>query len=397
MLNKSPTITTNSNQNLEKAIQSNHGLWTQWRQYLHANPETAFEEFNTSAFVAEKLESFGIEVHKGLAITGVVGVLKKGTSSKSIGLRADMDALDIEELNTFDYISKKKGKMHACGHDGHTIMLLATAQYLSGDVNFDGTVYFIFQPAEENVAGGKVMIDDGLFEQFPADMVFGIHNWPNIETGHIATRVGALMASNDTFEITVHGKSVHGAMPEQGIDPIIIGANIITQLNMIVSRLINPIDSAVISVTQIHAGSAWNVIPDSCVIRGTVRAFSPEVRKHLQHHIINIAENCASGFGTTSTIDYNLLYVPTINTPETTKIAIAVATECIGSDKVHTNIAPTMAGEDFGYMIDEVGGTYVWLGNGDSASLHNSKYDFNDEIIPVGVKYFVNLVETILK
>ena len=385
-----------SQNKVKQYCQSNLEHWIQWRHQLHMNPETAFEEFETSAFVIEKLKSFGIKVHTGLAKTGVVGVLKKGTSEKSMALRADMDALDILEENTFDYVSQNIGKMHACGHDGHTTILLATAQCLAMDINFDGTVYFIFQPAEENVAGGKVMIEDGLFKNFPADMVFGLHNWPGIELGHLATRFGALMASNDTFKIIVQGKSTHAAMPEKGIDPIVVGADMVGQLNKIVSRNINPLDASVITVTQIHSGSTWNVIPDECIICGTVRAFEPCIRDALQHRIEKVAKSCADSYGTTATIEYKRLYCPTINTPEMTSIALTVAKQCVGEDKVCDTVPPTMAAEDFGYMINAVGGNFMWLGNGNTENLHNSKYDFDDRIISVGVRYFIGLVETVL-
>lgn len=377
-------------------ISNNKEKWIEWRHHLHQNPETAFEEFETSKFVAQKLESFGLEVHTGLATTGVVGVLKNGTSNKSIALRADMDALDIEEQNDFSYISKIKGKMHACGHDGHTTMLLAAAEYLSQNKDFDGTVYFIFQPAEENVAGGKVMIDEGLFKQFPADMVFGMHNWPGIKLGTFATKSGAVMASNDMFEINVRGKSTHAAIPEGGLDPIVVGADIVSQLNKITSRNVSPKEASVVTVTQINSGSAWNIIPDNCQIRGTVRAFSNSVRDLLQQRIEQTANGVAESYGTTADVKYNRAYCPTVNTLDETNIAISVATDTFGKENVDPNPESTTAAEDFGYMLQEVNGNFMWLGNGDSQALHNSKYDFDDKIIPNGVEYWISLTNHIL-
>ncbi len=368
---------------------------TAWRRDLHAHPETAFEENRTSNLVATKLEEFGILVHQGLAQTGVVGTLTTGPGP-SIGLRADLDALDVEELNEFDYKSTCFGKMHACGHDGHTAMLLGAARYLAETRKFRGTVQFIFQPAEENEGGGKVMIEEGLFENFPVDAVYGMHNWPGQEAGLFAVTDGPLMASFDIFELTIIGRGAHGGMPHKGIDPIPVAAEIIGALQTIVSRTIDPVDSAVVTVTQVHAGNAWNIIPDSVLLRGTVRSFKPEVQ-HLQEVAIRrIAEGICRAHDCRLETVYQRRYPPTINETEATKAAVRAAADVSAPDKVITDPTPSMGSEDFAFMLNEKPGCYVWIGNGsveEGKMLHNPKYDFNDNILTIGASYWARLVE----
>ena len=371
--------------------------WVGWRHQIHQHPETAFEEVRTSRFVAETLQSFGLEVHRGLAKTGVVGVLKSGASERSVALRADMDALDILEENDLPYASRNPGKMHACGHDGHTTMVLAAAEYLSQHRDFDGTVYFIFQPAEENLAGGKRMIDEGLFKRFPADLVFGMHNWPGIPEASFATRPGFFMASYDMFEIRVHGRSAHAATPERGMDPILVGADIVSQLYKIVGSDLGPQDSGVITVTQFHGGSTWNIIPEQASIRGSVRAFTNEVRDTLQRRIEQTAHGVAGAYGTDVAVDYRRTYCPTVNGESGTKLALGAAVATVGDEQVDPEVEPTGVAEDFGYMLEEVEGNFIWIGGGDGPFLHSSRYDFNDRIIPAGVEYWIRLAHSALK
>lgn len=374
-----------------------------WRRHFHQFPETAFEEINTSQFISSKLKSFGLKVHEGLGETGVVASLSSGDGSKKIALRADMDALFIEEKNTLPYKSQNIGKMHACGHDGHSTMLLGAANYLAQHADFNGTVYFIFQPAEEGRAGAKKMIDDGLFELFPADCIFGMHNFPDIPQGHFAIKTGAMMASFDCFEIVLSGQATHAAMPHLGNDVLVATAQVITALQTIVSRNINPADSAVLSITQVHGGNTWNAIPDSVVLRGTYRCFNQTVQELIKERLIQIVESIAQGFNLTAQIDINpenAGYPVTYNTDAETAIAIEVAQELVGIDNVDLNPQPSMGSEDFSFMIQEKPGCYVWLGNGSSDGdclLHNPHYDFNDEILTVGASYWVKLVEKILR
>ena len=369
---------------------------TFWRRDLHAHPETAFEESRTSNFVATKLNEFGIQVHKGLAKTGVVGTLTTGPGP-SIGLRADLDALDVEELNDFDYKSTCSGKMHACGHDGHTTMLLGAARYLSETRKFRGTVNFIFQPAEENEGGGKVMIEEGLFEKFPVDSIYGMHNWPGQEAGVFAVTDGPLMASFDVFELIIVGRGAHGGMPHKGIDPIPVSAEIISALQTIVSRTIDPVDSAVVTVTQIQAGNTWNIIPDSVLLRGTVRSFKPEVQNIQELAIRRIADGICQAHDCRLEMVYQRRYPPTVNEAEATKSAILAAADVTAPDKVILNPTPSMGSEDFAFMLNEKPGCYVWIGNGfgeGGCMLHNPKYDFNDKILTVGASFWARLVET---
>ena len=385
-----------------KEIEVMQAEMREWRQHFHQFPEIAFEEVNTSAFIISKLKSFGLIVHEGLGKTGVVASLSSGTSPKAIALRADMDALFIEEKNTFAHKSKHTGKMHACGHDGHSAMLLGAAKYLATHHDFNGTVYFIFQPAEEGRAGAKQMIDDGLFELFPADCVFGLHNFPDIPQGHFAIKPGAMMASFDCFEITLSGQATHAAMPHLGNDVLVAMAQVITGLQTIVSRNVNPADSAVLSITQVHGGQTWNAIPDSVVIRGTYRCFDSGVQDLIKDKLIQIVESIAAGFDLKTQITINpenAGYPVTSNTEVETAIAISAAQEIVGIDHVNLQPVPSMGSEDFSFMLQEKPGCYVWLGNGSSDGgclLHNPHYDFNDDILAVGASYWVKLVETVL-
>jgi amidohydrolase len=369
-----------------------------WRHDIHAHPETAFEEHRTAEFVAARLSEFGIEVDRGLAGTGVVGTLRGAApGSRAIALRADMDALHIHEKNGFDHASQNPGRMHACGHDGHTTMLLGAARYLAETRNFAGTVHFVFQPAEENEAGGRRMVEEGLFRKFPVESVFGMHNWPGLATGQFAVRTGPMMAAFDIFEITVKGKGAHGAMPHNGIDPVPIAAQIVAGLQTIASRNAHPLESAVVTVTQIHGGDTWNVIPDEVVLRGTTRSFRPEVQDMIEANMRRIAESTAAAYGASVAFMYDRRYPPTVNTAAETEVAASVLAEVVGEANVRRDLLPSMGGEDFSFMLQEKPGSYVWIGNGeDVASLHNSSYDFNDEVLPIGASYWARLVERVL-
>ncbi len=373
-----------------------------WRRDLHRHPETAFEEHRTADFVAGKLADWGIEVHRGLAGTGVVGLLAGARDSgRKIGLRADLDALHIKELNDFEHRSQNDGKMHACGHDGHTAMLLGAAKYLAETRNFDGSVAFIFQPAEENEGGGRVMIEDGLFERFPVEGVYGMHNMPGRAAGTVGLRVGPAMAAFDIFELTVTGKGSHAAMPEQGIDPIVVGAQIVNGIQTIASRRTEPLDSVVVSVTQFHAGDTWNVIPHTAVIRGTARSFRKDTQDRIEADIRRIAEGIAASQGASVEMRYERRYPALVNTGRETELAAAVAAEVVGEDKVEVGAQPLMGSEDFAYMLQEKPGCYIWLGNGTEGgpggcAVHNPHYDFNDEISVIGASYWAKLVERTL-
>jgi amidohydrolase len=367
-----------------------------WRHEIHSHPETAFEEVRTAGLVADRLKDFGVEVHTGLAKTGVVGVLKCGSSDRKIGLRADMDALDLQEMNDFEHKSLHNGKMHACGHDGHTTMLLGAARYLAETQNFDGTVYFIFQPAEENVAGGRVMVDEGLFDRFPCQDVYGMHNMPGIPAGQIALMPGPMMASADFFHIRVDGVGAHGAFPHEGVDPVLIGSELVMALQRIVSRTTNPLHQAVISVTQFNAGHTTNVIPEFAELAGTTRAFLPEVQDMIEREMQRVCEGIGAAHNARVTFTYDRRYPPTINTPEETERASRAAAVVVGEDNVRRDLQPVMGAEDFAWMLKAKPGCYVWVGNGTGKGgcmVHNPKYDFNDDILPVGASYWVKLVE----
>ena len=374
-----------------------------WRRDIHAHPETAFEEVRTADFVAEKLAEFGIEVHRGLATTGVVGVLDGQTNKtgRAIGLRADMDALHIQELNGFDHRSRHDGRMHACGHDGHTAMLLGAAKYLAETRNFDGRVTFIFQPAEENEGGGRVMVEEGLFEKFPVEAVYGLHNMPGMPVGSVSLRSGPAMAAFDIFEIVVTGKGTHAAMPQLGIDPVVTGAQIVTALQTIASRRVAPLDAVVVSVTQFHAGDTWNVIPETAVIRGTVRSFRKDTQDRMEQDIERIARATCEAQGATMTLRYERRYPALVNSAAETEIAAAAAARVVGADKVTLGADPLMGSEDFAYMLQARPGCYIWLGNGSEGgpggcAVHNPRYDFNDDIAVIGASYWATLVEQVL-
>jgi amidohydrolase len=369
-----------------------------WRHHLHAHPETAYQEVDTADFVARLLTEWGIEVHRGLAATGVVGTLKVGTGPRAIGLRADMDALDLEEHNQFDHRSRTPGKMHACGHDGHMAMLLGAARHLARTRRFDGTVHFIFQPAEENEAGGRRMTQEGLFKLFPVEAVFGMHNMPFLPEGRIAVRPGPVMASSDFFEVVVSGKGTHGAWPHTGVDVIGVASEIVLGFNHVVARTVNPLESAVISATQFNAGHTSNVMPDSARVIGTARAFSPELQDHIERRMRQVCNGVASAYGAEVAFTYQRRYPPTINHPDEAEFSAQVAARVVGVERVLRNEPPIMAAEDFAWMLLEKPGSYVWIGNDSGhqggSMLHNPRYDFNDRILPVGASYWVELAES---
>lgn len=379
-----------------------HAQMRQWRRHLHTFPETAFEETQTAQFIAEKLADFGLEVHRGLGKTGVVAQLAAGSGGKKIALRADMDALWIQELNTFAHQSRHGGKMHACGHDGHSAMLLGAASYLADHRRFNGSVYFIFQPAEEGRAGAKQMIVDGLFEKFPVDSVFGMHNFPDIPLGHFAVKSGPMMASFDCFEITITGQACHAAMPHLGNDAIVASAHLINALQTIVSRNLDPAESAVVSITQIHAGNTWNAIPETVVLRGTYRCFNDAVQTLIAGKIRLLTQAMCTAFDVTAGILFNPEnpgYPVTVNAESETALATSAAVAVAGEACVNRQPPPCLGSEDFAFMLQEKPGCYLWIGNGSSENgclLHNPHYDFNDDILPVGAAYWVKLVETVL-
>lgn len=370
-----------------------------WRQDFHANPELLYDVHRTARTVAEKLRSFGVdEVATGIGRTGVVGIIKgkSNGSGKVIGLRADMDALPITERTDKPYASQNAGKMHACGHDGHTAMLLGAARYLAETRNFDGTVAVIFQPAEEGGAGGKAMIQDGLMERFGISEVFGMHNLPGIPLGQFAIREGGIMAGTDEFVIDVTGHGGHAAMPHLAIDPVIVCAHLITGLQTLVSRNLDPIRSAVLSVTTVNAGTAHNVIPRTAKIAGTVRTLDEAVRTQMEERINRLVPQLAQAFGASAQVNYRRGYPVTVNAPTQTAFSVEIAREIAGADKVDPAVDPTMGGEDFAYMLQARPGSYIFLGNGESSELHTDTYDFDDEAIPFGVSYWVRLAERAL-
>lgn len=376
-----------------------HEEITGWRRDLHAHPELLYDVHRTAGKVVELLKSFGVdEVVTGMGRTGVVGVIKgrQATNGKVIGLRADMDALPIKEATGKPYASTTEGKMHACGHDGHTAMLLGAAKYLAETRNFDGTAIVIFQPAEEGGAGGKAMVDDGLMDRFGINEVFGMHNMPRLPVGQFAIREGGMMAATDEFIIEVEGMGGHAAMPQMGVDPVMIAAQMTVALQTLVSRNVDPVKSAVLSVTQIHAGAAFNVIPASSELKGTVRTLDEEVRALMEKRMGEMVPKIADAFGASARLEYKRGYPVVVNAPAQTEFAAKIAREIAGDDKVETNVAPVMGGEDFAYMSSARPGAFIFMGNGDSADLHQDTYDFNDEIIPLGCTYWVKMVETAL-
>ena len=377
------------------------------RRDIHAHPELCFQEVRTADLVAAKLTEWGIPIHRGLGTTGVVGIVKNGTSKRAIGLRADMDALPMQEFNTFSHASQNKGKMHACGHDGHTAMLLAAAQHFAKQRLFDGTVYLIFQPAEEGGGGAREMIKDGLFEQFPMDAVFGMHNWPGTEVGKFAVSPGPVMASSNEFKVVIRGKGAHAAMPHNGLDPVPVACQMVQAFQTIITRNKKPIDAGVISVTMIHAGEATNVIPNSCELRGTVRTFSVEVLDMIEARMRQIAEHTCAAFGLSCEFEFVRNYPPTVNSAKEAEFARAVMASIVGPDNVLQQ-EPTMGAEDFSFMLQAKPGCYNFIANGDGSHrdidhgggpcmLHNPSYDFNDDLIPLGATYWVRLAEAWFK
>ena len=370
------------------------------RRDIHAHPELAYEENRTSDIVAAKLQEWGLEVTRGLGKTGLVGTLRKGNSVKSIGLRADMDALPMDETNDFAHRSQNQGRMHACGHDGHTAMLLGAAKLLAEKKDFEGAVHFIFQPAEEGGGGGKAMIDDGLFEKFPCDAVFAIHNKPGLPLGTIATRPGPLLAAADRWDLRITGKGGHAAHPHLSNDPLVVAANLVLSLQTIVARNLDPFSNAVVTVGFVKGGSAYNVIPTEAHIGGTTRTTKPAERELIQRRIKEICDGAAQMFGVNIEVEHRPGYPPTINNAERAAFAIDVAAGICGAGGVRDNIQASMGAEDFSYMLERVPGAMVWLGNGgedgNGVGLHNSRYDFNDMAIPFGVSWFVRTVERFL-
>jgi amidohydrolase len=375
-----------------------HAEITGWRRDFHAHPELQYDVHRTAAAVAEKLRSFGCdEVVTGIGRTGVVGVIRgRASGDKVVGLRADMDALPIEEATALPYKSTVPGKMHACGHDGHTAMLLGAAKYLADTRNFAGTAIMIFQPAEEGGAGARAMLRDGLFERFGIQEVFGMHNYPGIPLGEFAIRSGPMMASTDSIVIRLEGKGSHAAWPHRGVDPVLVGAQIVTALQSIVSRNVDPLEAAVISICVFQAGQADNVIPQQATLRGTARTLSPAVRELVKARVREVVEGTAKLYGAKADLTYSTGYPVLVNDDARTAFAAEVADEIAGKDKVARDTPPLMGAEDFAYMLQERPGAFIYVGNGDSAMLHHPAYDFNDEAIPVGTSYWVRLAETAL-
>src|SRR3954471_2021162 len=381
-------------------IRSYHRELTAVRRDLHAHPELAFHEDRTSNLVADKLSAWGIDVHRGLAKTGIVGVIpgKKKTSGRAIGLRADMDCLPMHERNTFEHKSQNAGRMHACGHDGHTTMLLGAARYLAETRNFDGTAYVIFQPAEEGGGGGQVMVQEGLFERFPANEIYALHNWPILPPGIIAVRPGPMMAATDEVQITVRGQGGHAAVPQLTVDPVVAAAHIITALQTIASRNVDPLDAIVVSVCSMATSQigAFNVIPESVQLIGTVRSFKAETREFAERRIREIVGKVAEALGGSATVEYTRGYPATVNSKRESEFAARVGERVFGAGNVITDVDPTMGGEDFSYMLQARPGAYVWLGQGGGPGgcfLHNPAFDFNDEVIPLGAGYLAALAE----
>jgi amidohydrolase len=364
------------------------------RRDIHAHPELGLEEHRTAELVAQKLEEWGIEVHRGIGGTGVVGVLRSGNGPGAVGLRADMDALPIHEATSLPYASQNRGKMHACGHDGHTTMLLGTARYLSETRAFSGTVNFIFQPGEEGVGGALAMLKDGLFQKFPCDAIYGMHNRPGMPVGQYGITPGTAMAGGGFFDITITGRGAHGARPEESIDPVLVACHVGTALQSIVSRNASPRETAVLSITKIHAGDAYNVIPERAVLSGTVRTMRRETMELIEQAMGRIVSNVAAGFGASGTVHFRMMFAPLVNQPEQTVAIADAAAELVGEENVDRNKPPAVASEDFSFMMEQVPGAYINLGNGKgSKPVHNPGYDFNDEAIPYGVALFARLVE----
>lgn len=370
-----------------------HGELTAIRRDIHAHPELGMEEHRTADIVAAKLAEWGIEVHRNVGRTGVVGVLRSGNGPGAMGLRADMDALPMQETTGLPHMSQVPGRMHACGHDGHTTVLLGVARYLAETRNFDGTVNFIFQPAEEGLGGALAMLADGLFERFPCDTIFGLHNIPGVPVGQFNTGPAARFAGGAFFDIVITGKGTHGAFPHQGIDPVACAFQIGGALQNIVSRYVPAQETAVLSITKVHAGDAYNVVPQTATLGGTVRAMKTEVMDLIRERMRTLAESIAAGFGAKAELDFRVLFAPTINDPEQARSLADAAAALVGENGVDRDSAPRMASEDFGFMLERVPGAHIEIGNGDTAPVHNQLYDFNDEAIPYGVGVFAAIVE----
>ena len=376
-----------------------------WRHHIHKHPELSFKEDLTSDYIAAVLEANDIEMHRGLAVTGIVATIHGKKEGRVIGLRADMDALPIQEKNDFSHKSVHDGKMHACGHDGHSTMLLGAAVHLKENNNFSGTVHFIFQPAEEGGGGGRVMVEEGIFEKFPCEAVYGMHNWPGMAEGQFAVHDTAVMAANETLKISIKGKGGHAAMPDQCVDPVVIGAQIITALQSVVSRNVAPLDSAVVSITMLDGGFVSNVIPNDMNLTGSLRYFSTDVGNEVKAKIKKIVEGISHSMGATATFSSTPNYPATVNTPKHAELCANAAAEVVGSSNVLRNEKPSMGSEDFSFLLNASEGAYIWIGNGlvpedgpeGGCMLHNTEYDFNDEILPLGSSYWVQLVQGILK
>ena len=382
-----------------------HKQMVNWRHHLHQHPELSFKEKMTSDYIASVLQSHDIEIHRGLAVTGIIATVHGQRDGNVIGLRADMDALPIQELNDFSYKSVHEGKMHACGHDGHSTMLLGAAIYLKENNDFSGTVHFIFQPAEEAGGGGRVMVEEGIFDKFPCQAVYGMHNFPGIAEGQFAVHDTAVMAANETLKINIKGKGGHAAMPDQCIDPVVVGAQIISALQSVVARNVAPLNSAVVSITMVNAGTVSNVVPDDMQLTGSLRYFNKEVGNEVKENIKNIVEGISQSMGASATFESLPNYPATINTPKYAELCANAAAMVVGKNNVLRNEQPTMGSEDFAFLLNALEGAYIWIGNGlvpeDSPKggcmLHNTQYDFNDEILPIGASYWVQLVQNILQ
>ena len=381
---------------LIEAIEQQQEELTRWRRDIHAHPELGFEEHRTSEFVAAKLEEFGVQVHRGIGGTGVVGVLRVGNETKSIGLRADMDALPILEENTFEHRSRHDGHMHACGHDGHTVMLLGAAKYLSESRDFRGQVNFIFQPAEEGIGGAKAMVEDGLFRDFPCDILFAMHNAPGMPVGSFGVKKGVVTAAGAFFDIEIKGRGAHGAYPQHGVDPVVVGAQMVNAIQSIVSRNVGPTEAAVVSITQFHSGDAYNVIPASAHLSGTARTFSKSVMERVQERMTELAQTVAVGFGATAEVDFRTIFHPVVNDENAAEVAGQVCDDLVGADRVRRDLSAGTGSEDFSFMLEEVPGCYLLIGNSDDdhqRPVHNPGYDFNDQALPGGASFFAKVVE----
>ena len=382
-----------------------HKQMVTWRHHLHQYPELSFKEKITSDYIASVLQSYDIEIHRGLAVTGIIATVHGQRDGNVIGLRADMDALPIQELNDFSYKSVHDGKMHACGHDGHSTMLLGAAIYLKENNDFSGTVHFIFQPAEEGGGGGRVMLEEGIFDKFPCQAVYGMHNFPGIAEGQFAVHDTAVMAANETLNISIKGKGGHAAMPDKCIDPVVVGAQIIGALQSVVARNVAPLNSAVVSITMVNAGTVSNVVPDDMQLTGSLRYFSKQVGDEVKEKIKNIVEGVSQSMGASATFESVPNYPATINTPKHAEVCANAAAMIVGENNVLRNEQPTMGSEDFAFLLNASEGAYIWIGNGlvpeDSPKggclLHNTQYDFNDEILPIGASYWIQLVKNILQ